>query len=84
MRHLINEGEGPDVYKQGESVCHVTSRDWDSLPILRGSFIFFTSLLMWACFTTKATNLLLVAHFDAVHDVQSNHHRGAPHERVNA
>ena len=49
-----------------------------------GSFLFFTSLLVWACFTTKATNLLLVAHFDIVHDVQSNHHRGASHERVNA
>jgi hypothetical protein len=41
MRHLINEEEGPDVYKQGESVCHVTSRDWDSLPFLRGEFSLF-------------------------------------------
>lgn len=70
MQHLINKSEGTRRLEAGRERLFC-DKPRLGFPILSERFLFFTSLLVWACFTTKTTNLLLIACFDIVHDVYS-------------
>jgi len=70
MQHLINKSEGARRLEAGREGLFC-DKPWLGLQILSGRFLFFRNLLVWACFTTKATNLLLIACFDIVHDIYS-------------
>jgi len=70
MQHLINKSEGARRLEAGRESLFC-DKPRLGFPILSGRFLFFTNLLVWACFTKKTTNLLLAACFDIVHDVYS-------------